>query len=93
MSKRYELIAFDLDGTLGQHKTPISDKHLELLRNLKERYQLVIAGAGTCQRIYNQVREFPIDILGSYGMQQSTVALGQDGEYHLQMLRNDSVPV
>ena len=26
-------------------------------------------------------------------MQQSTVSLGQDGEYHLQMLRNDSVPV
>lgn len=93
LSKRYELIAFDLDGTLGEHKTPISDRHLELLRNLKERYQLVIAGAGTCQRIYNQVREFPIDILGSYGMQQSTVSLGQDGEYHLQMLRNDSVPV
>ena len=59
LSKRYELIAFDLDGTLGQHKTPISDKHLELLRNLK-RYQLVIAGAGTCQRIYNQVRSSPL---------------------------------
>ena len=93
MKKRYELIAFDVDGTLTQHKTPISDRHFELLGHLKERYQLIIVAAGTCERVHKQLRQFPIDILGSYGMQQSTVAVGEDGEVHLKMLRSDVVPV
>lgn len=41
-------------------------------------------GAGACERIYLQLRKFPIDVVGSYGMQQSTVI---DGEFKL--IRND----
>lgn len=63
------LIAFDLDGTLTQHKTKISAEHRELLFKLKEKYILVMVGAGQTQRIFDQLDRFPIDIIGNYGMQ------------------------
>ena len=64
-----KLIAMDLDGTLTQHKTPLSDEHTEILTKLSEKYKLLMAGAGMCRRIFEQMRRFPIDILGNYGMQ------------------------
>lgn len=64
-----KLIAFDLDGTLTQHKTKLSDKHREVLQKLSEKYTLVMAGAGQCRRIFEQMDRFPIDIIGNYGMQ------------------------
>lgn len=72
MSK-YKLIAMDLDGTLTQHKTKIEDMNLELLDSLSKNYRLVLVGAGSCKRIFEQMREYPIDIIGQYGLQQSTV--------------------
>lgn len=71
-----KLIAFDLDGTLTQHKTPISDANREMLAALAASYKLLMLGAGACERIYKQLREFPIDIVGSYGMQQSVMKNG-----------------
>lgn len=64
-----KLIAFDLDGTLTQHKTPLSVRHKDILEKLSERYRLVMVGAGACRRIYEQMNRFPIDIIGNYGMQ------------------------
>lgn len=64
-----KLIAFDLDGTLTQHKTKLDEKHRALLKKLSERYKLLMVGAGTCRRIYEQMNKFPIDIIGNYGMQ------------------------
>ncbi len=64
-----KLIAFDLDGTLTQHKTPLDEKNGELLKALSEKYKLVMAGAGQCRRIFNQMNGFPIDIIGNYGLQ------------------------
>lgn len=64
-----KLIAFDLDGTLTQHKTPIDDKNMEIMKKLSQKYKLLIIGAGVCDRIFRQLREFPIDIIGNYGMQ------------------------
>lgn len=64
-----KLIAMDLDGTLTQHKTPLSDEHTEILTKLSKKYKLLMAGAGMCRRIFEQMRRFPIDILGNYGMQ------------------------
>lgn len=64
-----KLIAFDLDGTLTQHKTKLSENHRRILQKLSERYKLVMAGAGACRRIYEQMNCFPIDIIGNYGMQ------------------------
>ena len=66
---KIKLIAFDLDGTLTQHKTKLSARHREILYRLREKYRLVMVGAGLCQRIFAQMEQFPVDIIGSYGMQ------------------------
>lgn len=66
---KIKLIAFDLDGTLTQHKTKLSEKHREVLFKLSEKYSLVMAGAGMCRRVFEQMGRFPIDIIGNYGMQ------------------------
>ena len=78
--KTYELIAFDLDGTLTQHKSPLSPEHTAVLRALSEKYRLLMVGAGSCRRIYDQMNQFPIDIVGNYGMQRSEIV---DGEFRL----------
>ncbi len=67
--KKIKLIAFDLDGTLTQHKTPLSKETRDILFALSKKYKLLMAGAGMCRRIFNQMEGFPIDILGNYGMQ------------------------
>ena len=64
-----KLIAFDLDGTLTQHKTPLDDKNRTVLDRLSRKYRLVMVGAGQCMRVYNQMGEYPIDIMGNYGLQ------------------------
>lgn len=88
MSK-IKLIAFDLDGTLTQHKTKLSPENRAMLEKLAERYKLLMVGAGQCMRIFNQMDGFPIDVLGNYGMQY--------GEYDaeektLKILRDDHLP-
>ena len=64
-----KLIAFDLDGTLTQHRSPLGEKNRALLDRLREKYQLLMVGAGACMRIFGQMNEYPIDIIGNYGMQ------------------------
>lgn len=64
-----KLIAFDLDGTLTQHKTLLEPKNRAVLTALSEKYKLAMIGAGACLRIFRQMGEFPIDIVGNYGMQ------------------------
>ncbi len=66
---KIKLIAFDLDGTLTQHKTPLCEENRLALDMLSQRYKLLMAGAGLCRRIFKQMGNYPIDILGSYGMQ------------------------
>ena len=67
--KNIKVIAMDLDGTLTQHKTPLSKEHTEILTALSKKYKLLMAGAGACMRIFNQLGGFPIDIVGNYGLQ------------------------
>ena len=69
----YKLIAFDLDGTLTQHKSKLDEKNTSVLLRLASDYHLVIVGAGSCERIWKQMNEFEIDIIGNYGMQFSHV--------------------
>ena len=66
---KLKLIAFDLDGTLTQHKTPLCQEHRAILTKLSEKYKLLMVGAGMCHRIFNQMGGFPIDVLGNYGLQ------------------------
>ena len=87
--RNFKLIAFDLDGTLTQHKSPLDPQNRAVLEKLSEKYTLLMVGAGQCQRIFDQMEHFPIDIIGNYGMQYAkydTVT----GE--LNYVRNDSVP-
>lgn len=64
-----KLVAFDLDGTLTQHKTPLDEKNKAVLDRLSEKYKLVMVGAGQCARIFNQMGKYPLDIIGNYGLQ------------------------
>lgn len=64
-----KLIAFDLDGTLTQHKTPLSAENRSVLDRLSQKYSLLMVGAGQCMRIFNQMNQYPIDIIGNYGLQ------------------------
>ena len=64
-----KLIAFDLDGTLTQHKTPLDDRNRAVLDRLAKKYKLVMVGAGQYTRVYEQMGHYPIDIIGNYGLQ------------------------
>ena len=69
MSK-IKLIAFDLDGTLTQHKTKLDPVNRAVLEKLAENHKLLMVGAGGAMRIFNQLDGFPIDVLGNYGLQE-----------------------
>ena len=81
------LFAFDLDGTLTQHKTPLNSQNRSVLERLAKHYTLLMVGAGTCARIHAQLGGFPMDIIGNYGMQYAKYKDGM-----LQIVRNDVVP-
>ena len=87
---RIKLIAFDLDGTLTQHKSPLGEENRKVLEELSKKYKLLMAGAGMCNRIFNQMGKFPIDVLGNYGMQYAEYN-EKTGE--LDIVRNDVLPV
>ena len=69
MYENIKLVAFDLDGTLTQHKSKLSPEARATLEALAKKYKLLMVGAGMCMRIFNQMDQFPIDVLGNYGLQ------------------------
>ena len=87
MLDNIKVIAMDLDGTLTQHKTPLSREHREILTALSRKYKLLMVGAGQVMRIFNQLEQFPIDILGNYGMQYGVY---RDGA--MEIVRDDVFP-
>ncbi len=66
---KVKVIAFDLDGTLTQHKSHMLPENRATLDRLGERYKLLMVGAGQVGRIFNQMEGYPIDIIGNYGLQ------------------------
>lgn len=88
MSK-IKLIAFDLDGTLSNHRETVPQENIDLLFKLSKKYKLIMIGAGRVQRIFDQMRHFPIDIMGNYGMQYATY---NPTTQSMDMVRNSSVP-
>lgn len=64
-----KIIAFDLDGTLTQHKQPLSPENKAALDALGQKYKLLMVGAGQARRIFDQLGHYPIDIIGNYGLQ------------------------
>lgn len=69
MNRKIKLVAFDLDGTLTQHKSPLEPENRAVLEALGEKYRLLMVGAGSALRIFRQLGGFPIDVIGNYGMQ------------------------
>ncbi len=90
MNHTPRLMAFDLDGTLAQHKTPLGEKNRSVLERLSKKYKLLMVGAGTCTRIFNQLGKFPIDIIGNYGMQYGEYD-AESGE--IVVKRSENAPV
>ena len=69
---KIKVIAMDLDGTLTQHKQHMTDECKATLIALSKKYKLLMVGAGQVYRIFNQMEQFPIDIIGNYGLQYAT---------------------
>ena len=67
--EKLKVIAFDLDGTLTQHRTPLDERNRAVLDKLSQKYRILMVGAGMCMRIFNQMGGYPVDILGNYGLQ------------------------
>ena len=65
------LIAFDLDGTLSEHKRPLEDENRHLLEELSDKYKIIMVASNEVDSIWEQLNRFPIDIVGNYGMQYS----------------------
>ena len=86
-AQQKKLLCFDLDATLTDHRCPLEPANRALLDTLKQKYALVMVCAGNCPRVYKQMGEYPIDILGNYGMQESTV---ENGEFKI--VREDVFP-
>lgn len=87
---KVKVVAFDLDGTLTQHKTKLSPENRAVLEKLSEKYKLLMVGAGTCRRIFNQMDAFPIDIIGNYGMQYARY---NPETKELDIVRDETAPV
>lgn len=74
------LVCLDLDATLCQHRSPIPPENIAALKELMKRYKCIMVGAGNAPRIHKQMGNFPIDIIGNYGMQE---AIGEDGNFRI----------
>ncbi|MBQ3115982.1 MAG: HAD family phosphatase [Clostridia bacterium] len=72
-----KLICFDLDGTLTQHRSPLEEQNKKVLNDLSKKYKVIMVGAGGCERIYKQMDNYPVDIIGNYGMQESKIIDGK----------------
>ena len=85
-----KVFALDLDGTLTEHRTWITDENLAALDELKDSgLRLVIVGAGQVRRIFAQLRKYPIEILGNYGLQY---AVYREELGDVEFLRDMSLP-
>ena len=87
--KKIKVVAFDLDGTISQHKQPLPNANKKALCALNEKYRLLMVGAGQVMRIFNQLEQFPIEIIGNYGMQHAKYNTETKS---LDIIRNDTVP-
>ena len=85
--KAKKLLCFDLDATLTEHRMPLEPAARELMEKLCEKYDVVMMAAGNCPRVYHQMGDFPVPIVGNYGMQESAIV---DGEFRI--IREDTAP-
>ena len=85
-----KLVAFDLDGTLTQHKTPLDEENRAVLDALRQKgYHLLMVGAGQCRRIFEQIGRYPIDIIGNYGLQYAEY---REKSGDIEIVRDETFP-
>ena len=87
---KIKVIDLDLDGTLTQHKEKLSLEHRAVLDELAKKYKLIMAGAGQVGRIFNQMNQYPIDIIGNYGLQYG---IYDKNDKSIHVVRDLSFPV
>ena len=87
-ASKKRLICLDLDGTLTQHRSKLEETNRVVLDALGKKYKLLMVGAGNVPRIHGQMNEYPIDILGNYGMQEGVI---RDGK--MEIIRQDTQEV
>lgn len=75
--RRKKLVALDLDATLCQHRSPVPEANFAALEELRKKYRCIMVGAGNAPRIYRQMGNYPIEIVGNYGMQEAAVVDGR----------------
>lgn len=85
-----KVFAFDLDGTLTEHRTWITDENLAVLDELKRKnIRVIVAGAGQVKRIFAQIREYPVDLIGNYGLQYAKY---RDNTGNIEIVRDLILP-
>lgn len=78
LREQKRLLVFDLDGTLSNHRCPMPEESRELLDKLAAKgYHLVMCGAGNVARVFKQMGNYPIDLVGNYGMMHAKVENGE----------------
>jgi hydroxymethylpyrimidine pyrophosphatase-like HAD family hydrolase len=75
-----KLVDLDLDATLCQHRSPVPQANFAALDELRKKYRCIMVGAGNAPRIYRQMGNYPIEIVGNYGMQEAAVV---DGKFQI----------
>lgn len=77
LREQKKLLVFDLDGTLSNHRTPMPEESRALLDALGQKYHIVMCGAGNVARVFKQMGNYPIDLIGNYGMMHAKVENGE----------------
>lgn len=85
--QRKKLVCMDLDATLTQHRTPLEKRNRDALTLVCNHFDAVMVCAGNVPRVRRQMEDFPIAIVGNYGMQ-----IGQDAGGKLVITRQLTIP-
>lgn len=64
-----KILCFDLDATLCPHRLPVPEANMAVLDTLVKLYDVVMVGAGNAPRIHRQMDNYPLDVVGNYGME------------------------
>ena len=87
---KIKVVAMDLDGTLTQHKQALEPDTKKALDTLAKKYKLLMVGAGQVMRIFNQLEQYPIDIIGNYGLQYGVY---NNNTKTIDIVRDEQFPV
>lgn len=82
-------VGFDVDGTLTEYRTRISDKNFLALTGLSKFCEIFVVSGGSCERINSQLGYFHSDVYGNYGMEISSYIDGSTPT----IVKRESVPV